>query len=77
MNVDGPRSVIVFREIEGKSVDDSAERSAEDPTYHQMREEAERQAAAQAQSPLSRQIHQELAEAHSKLARAPGWPRGH
>jgi hypothetical protein len=78
VNVDGAAgSIIAFREsVHPGNVPSPDHKTKDDHAYHQAREQVERRAAQEAASVQSRRIHQELAEAHSKLAH-DGWPRGH
>jgi hypothetical protein len=78
VNVDGPdRSIIICREVSWLDREDDCSRGQERPVdraYHEARERAETKAADGAGSAQSRRIHQELAEAHSKLAGRGGRP---
>lgn len=81
VNVEGASgSIIICREVVDSDHDPRPSRrlqKKDDQDFHAIRERAEREAAEQAASQQCRQLHQELAEAHSKIAGCPGWPRGH
>jgi hypothetical protein len=72
MNVDdGASSIIVCREGTSPGQETSPRPGSEtqnDQAYHQARERGERKAAKEAASVQTRRIHQELAEAHSRMA---------
>ena len=80
MNVhDGASSIIVCREGTSPGQETSPPPRPEtqnDQAYHQARERSERKAAKEATSVQTRRIHQELAEAHSRMAGRPARPRG-
>ncbi len=79
MNIDDPTGTIIACRgpLESGSTSDVKIGSADEREYHAAREFAERRAAKNATTAQARRAHQELAQAHSKIARSLGWPRGH
>jgi hypothetical protein len=75
VNVDGTSgSIILCQEIADSPFERSTapEKAKDDRAYHQARERSEGKAAKEAASVESRRVHQELAQAHARMARCRG-----
>ena len=68
MNVDGPTGSIIAIRDSLNPENEPAHELGDDCAYHQARVQAEMRAANEAASPQTRQIHQRLADEHSKIA---------